>query len=237
MNRQRILIMLIVISVLGSTLVPASAISRQETVVRTAANPSKPSKTQQPFKRRIHMQQLMKRSEVPQEHRWKLQDLFGSRPEWDKEYELVLQLVDKMKQYHGKLNEAAALKACFELEDDISLHTERLYVYANMSHHEDTTDPVYQALSEKAKQLSVKVSEALSFITPEVLSLAPEGPCAEQRRRSAARTGRQYVEGAGDDLQHAEQCGHEISENQKRKGRGSGVDAWPLRPIPGEPQQ
>ncbi|CAH8715935.1 oligoendopeptidase F [Paenibacillus thiaminolyticus] len=120
------------------------------------------------------MQQLMKRSEVPQEHRWKLQDLFGSRAEWDKEYELVLQLVEKMKQYHGKLNEAAALKACFELEDDISLHTERLYVYANMSHHEDTADPVYQALSEKAKQLSVKVSEALSFITPEVLSLSDE---------------------------------------------------------------
>ncbi|SUA97484.1 oligoendopeptidase F [Paenibacillus thiaminolyticus] len=174
MNRQRFLIMLTVISVLGSTLVPASAISRQETMARTAANSANPSKTQQPFKRRIHMQQLMKRSEVPQEHRWKLQDLFGSRAEWDKEYELVLQLVEKMKQYHGKLNEAAALKACFELEDDISLHTERLYVYANMSHHEDTADPVYQALSEKAKQLSVKVSEALSFITPEVLSLSDE---------------------------------------------------------------
>ncbi|MDU5143403.1 MAG: oligoendopeptidase F [Paenibacillus dendritiformis] len=120
------------------------------------------------------MQQLMKRSEVPQEYRWKLQDLFGSRAEWDKEYELVLQLVDKMKQYHGKLNESSALKACFELEDDISLHTERLYVYASMSHHEDTADPVYQALSEKAKQLSVKVGEALSFITPEVLSLSNE---------------------------------------------------------------
>ncbi|BFH15393.1 oligoendopeptidase F [Paenibacillus melissococcoides] len=120
------------------------------------------------------MQQLMKRSEVPQEYRWKLQDLFGSRAEWDKEYELVLQLVDKMKQYHGKLNEAAALKACFELEDDISLHTERLYVYANMSHHEDTADPAYQALSEKSKHLSVKVGEALSFITPEVLSLSDE---------------------------------------------------------------
>ncbi|NKI22613.1 oligoendopeptidase F [Paenibacillus dendritiformis] len=174
MNRQRILIMLTVISVLGSTLVPASAISRQETAARSAANSSNPSKTQQPFKRRIHMQQLMKRSEVPQEYRWKLQDLFGSRAEWDKEYELVLQLVDKMKQYHGKLNEASALKACFELEDDISLHTERLYVYASMSHHEDTADPVYQALSEKAKQLSVKVGEALSFITPEVLSLSDE---------------------------------------------------------------
>ncbi|TDL57260.1 oligoendopeptidase F [Paenibacillus dendritiformis] len=174
MNRQRILIMLTVISVLGSTLVPATAISRQETMARSAANSSNPSTTQQPFKRRIHMQQVMKRSEVPQEYRWKLQDLFGSRAEWDKEYELVLQLVDKMKQYHGKLNEAAALKACFELEDDISLHTERLYVYANMSHHEDTADPVYQALSEKSKQLSVKVGEALSFITPEVLSLSDE---------------------------------------------------------------
>ena len=124
--------------------------------------------------RRVTMQQVMKRSEVAEENRWNLEDLFGSIGEWDSEYTLVQQLIEKMKQYQGKLKDAKTLKACFELEDDISLHTERLYVFANMRHHEDTTDPKYQALSEKAKKLSVKVSEALSFISPEVLSLSDE---------------------------------------------------------------
>ncbi|MCY9515412.1 oligoendopeptidase F [Paenibacillus apiarius] len=120
------------------------------------------------------MQQVMKRSEVPQEDRWKLEDLFGSKAEWEREYELVLQLLEKMKQYHGKLSDAKTLSACFELEDDISLHTERLYVYANMRHHEDTAEPQYQSLSEKSKQLTVTVGEALSFMTPEILALSDE---------------------------------------------------------------
>lgn len=120
------------------------------------------------------MQQVTKRSEVPQEFRWKLEDLFGSSAEWEQEYALVQQLLTKVKSFESKLNEAKTLKACFELEDDISLHTERLYVYANMRHHEDTAETSYQALSEKAAKLSVQVGEALSFITPEVLSLSDE---------------------------------------------------------------
>ena len=40
-----------------------------------------------------------------------------------------------------------------------------------MKHHEDTAEAEFQALSEKSKKLSVEVSEALSFITPEILSL------------------------------------------------------------------
>lgn len=124
--------------------------------------------------RRIHMQQVMKRSEVAAENRWKLEDLFDTVAEWDSEYALVQQLVSKAQQFQGKLNSADALKACFELEDDISLHAERLYVFANMRHHEDTTDPKYQALSEKAQKMSVKVGEALSFVSPEILSLSDE---------------------------------------------------------------
>lgn len=124
--------------------------------------------------RRIHMHQVTKRSEVLPEDRWKLEDLFGSQAEWDKEYTLVQQLTEKMKQFQGKLGEASALKACFELEDDISLHTERLYVYANMRHHEDTAEATHQALAEKSTKLSINVGEAMSFITPEVLALSDE---------------------------------------------------------------
>ncbi|HZG87209.1 MAG TPA: oligoendopeptidase F [Paenibacillus sp.] len=115
-----------------------------------------------------------KRADVPAEHQWKLEDLFPSQDAWNKEYEEVKSLLGKIADYQGKLTDAAALKGCFELEDEISLHTERLYVYANMRHHQDTADPTYQALSDKAKKLSVDVGEALSFITPEILSLSEE---------------------------------------------------------------
>ncbi|MEK3881698.1 oligoendopeptidase F [Paenibacillus sp. PL2-23] len=120
------------------------------------------------------MSTLPKRSETAAEHRWKLEDLFPNQAAWDKEYTEAKQLIIKFADFQGKLHDPAQLKACFELEDELSLHVERLYVYSNMRHHEDTSEPGYQALSDKAKKLSVESGEALSFITPEVLSLTDD---------------------------------------------------------------
>lgn len=117
---------------------------------------------------------LHKRSEVPPEHRWKLEDLFPDQAAWDKEYQEVKAALGKIAQYQGKLSDPGAVKECFALDDDISIHTERLYVYANMKHHEDMADPTYQALSDKAKKLSVEVGEATSFISPEILGLSED---------------------------------------------------------------
>lgn len=117
------------------------------------------------------MSKVVKRSEVPLEDQWNLQDLFENQAAWDKEYEEVKTLTKKAAEFQGKLSQAEAVKSCFELEDDISLKTERLYVYAHMHHDEDTANPTYQALSQKAKKLSVQVSESLSFVTPEILAL------------------------------------------------------------------
>ncbi|WP_248924856.1 oligoendopeptidase F [Paenibacillus hamazuiensis] len=116
----------------------------------------------------------VQRKDVPAEHQWKLEDLFPNQQAWDKEFQEVKESLQKVRGFQGKLSDPQALKQCFELEDDISLHTERLYVYANMKHHEDTADPTYMALSDKAKKLSVEVGEALSFISPEILSLSDE---------------------------------------------------------------
>lgn len=118
------------------------------------------------------MNQVPKRSETPQEHVWKLEDLFPNQAAWDAEYAKVKKLLGEVAGYQGKLKDAGAIARCFTLDDEISLHTERLYVYANMRHHEDTAEPAFQALSDKSKKLSVEVGEAASFITPEILSLS-----------------------------------------------------------------
>lgn len=120
------------------------------------------------------MNQILKRNEVSVQDKWILEDLFQNQKTWDEEYDNVIALTKKIGEFHGKLHDASAVKQCFSLEDEISLHTERLYVYAHMKHHEDTADSVFQALSDKASKLSVQVNEALSFISPEILSLSDE---------------------------------------------------------------
>ncbi|MBU5350750.1 oligoendopeptidase F [Paenibacillus barcinonensis] len=117
------------------------------------------------------MSKLLKRSEVPAEHTWKLEDLFADQKAWDQEYEEVSSMMKKASEFQGKLNQPDTLKACFEFEDEIGLKLERLFVYARMHQDEDTANPTYQSLSQKAQKLGVNVGEALSFVTPEILSL------------------------------------------------------------------
>jgi len=159
--------MLLTLSMLGS---PATAMGGSH----AAAQPDATMQETIHIKRRNDMSTLPKRSEVKPEHRWKLEDLVASQEAWDKEYEEAQRLIKEIGAYEGTLADPSKLKACFELEDELSLHVERLYVYANMRHHEDMADPDHQALSDKAKKLSVQSGEATSFITPEVLSLTEE---------------------------------------------------------------
>lgn len=124
--------------------------------------------------RGITMSTLPKRSEVEAAHKWALEDLYPSQSAWDDEYAKAKSLLKEAAKYQGKLADAAELKACFELDDEAGLLVERLYVYANMRHHEDTAEPGYQALSDKSKKLTVEAGEAFSFVTPEVLALSSE---------------------------------------------------------------
>jgi oligoendopeptidase F len=120
------------------------------------------------------MNQVTTRKEVSQEHRWKLEDLYPNQAAWDAEFSRVKGQISEITSYQGKLQDAASIASCFALEDEVSLLMERLYVYANMRHHEDTAESAYQALSDKSKKISVEVSEAASFITPEILSLSEQ---------------------------------------------------------------
>ncbi len=140
----------------------------------SAAATPQPAQISSHLLRRIPMEQLLKRSEVPAENRWKLEDMFASQQVWDKTYDEAKNLIKEASKFQGKLSTASALKECFELDDELSLKTERLYVYAHMRQDEDTASPVYQALSQKAKKLSVDAGEALSYVTPEILALPVE---------------------------------------------------------------
>lgn len=55
---------------------------------------------------------LKKRSEVPAEYKWKLEDMFETDEQWEKEVEQTLLLIDEVSQFKGHLadNEIKFLK-------------------------------------------------------------------------------------------------------------------------------
>lgn len=118
---------------------------------------------------------LPKRSEIDKKYTWAIEDLYSSDEEWQAEYEKVRMLTESAAQYKGRLGKSGELLLGYlQLTDEIGMLLEKVYVYANQKYHEDTANPVYQELSDKAGTLSVQVNSALSFSTPEILSIPEE---------------------------------------------------------------
>jgi oligoendopeptidase F len=116
-----------------------------------------------------------KRNEIENKHKWAIIDLFRNDEDWKKEFELTKDLIVKIGDYKGKLSEAAeTLLEFYKLNDKLSYHFERVYVYANQKYHEDTSVGTYQGFSNQATSLGVQMSSALSFMIPEILSIPEE---------------------------------------------------------------
>ena len=118
---------------------------------------------------------LKKRSEVPAEYKWKLEDMFETDEQWEKEVEQTLLLIDEVSQFKGHLadNEIKFLKF-LELEDRINYHLARIIVYSNQRSHEDTAVSKYQAYASRAESVMVKAASALSFADTEILAMSEE---------------------------------------------------------------
>lgn len=118
---------------------------------------------------------LKKRSEIQQEYKWKIEDLFASDEQWQIETEEIKELAEKLKGFQGKLGTSAdTLYEYLSLNDKLDQMLERVYVYANQKNHEDTGNSTYQDLSDKATNIMMEVSSALSFGTPEILEIPEE---------------------------------------------------------------
>lgn len=118
---------------------------------------------------------LPKRSEVDVKYTWAIEDLYASDELWQKEYDKVKEMLPGIMEFRGRLGKSAEILLSFlQQQDELDKLMERIYVYANQKYHEDTANSVYQDLSNKANALSVQVRSALSFATPEILTIPEE---------------------------------------------------------------
>ncbi|SHK01195.1 oligoendopeptidase F [Anaerocolumna jejuensis DSM 15929] len=118
---------------------------------------------------------LKKRSEMDSKYKWSIEDLFANDELWKEEYIRTKEEIEKVKAYQGKLCQSGKLLYDFlKLQDDLSYHLQRVYVYANQKYHEDTGNSIYQGFSEQAGNLIVAYESAVSFANAEILSMPEE---------------------------------------------------------------
>lgn len=125
----------------------------------------------------FHLKQskLPLRNEINVDLKWKIEDLYVTDEDWKNDYEKLKQSLNKVLDFKGKLgNDANIFLQCLNYSDEISQISEKVYVYANMKLHEDTSNSHYQALADQAQNIMVQLSTASSFIVPEILSLGED---------------------------------------------------------------
>jgi oligoendopeptidase F len=118
---------------------------------------------------------LPKRDEVPKEKTWDLEDIFKTDQEWEQQFKEIKDMLPKIKEFQGTLGKSGKhLYEALEYEDEVSKKLGKLYTYAHMRYDQDTTNSFYQGLNDRASQLLSQVSQAGSFITPELLAIPEE---------------------------------------------------------------
>ncbi|NMA95732.1 MAG: oligoendopeptidase F [Clostridiales bacterium] len=115
---------------------------------------------------------LPKRDEVDDNFKWRLEDIYPTEADWEKDYKTVKSLIPGIEGHRGKLS--ASSKGLLEgLGHYYATQRilEKLYSYARMRRDEDNANSKYQALTDRAESLLVEFSSASSYIVPEIISI------------------------------------------------------------------
>ncbi len=110
------------------------------------------------------------RDNVPENLKWRTEDIFETQAEWDALYAEVEVKLD-FSEYEGKLSDADMLLECYEKVNAVELDYSKLAVYAFMKRDEDTRKSEFNALQSRVDMLGMKFSGAVAFITPELTAL------------------------------------------------------------------
>lgn len=119
--------------------------------------------------------ELKKRSEIAVEHTWAMEDLFASDELWYKNLERLKGYKEKLFEFKGKLgSNAKTLLEFYQQVEELLRLLDDLLNYSSRKRDQDTKNSTYQAMDGAMISVYVEVSEALSFETPEIISISDE---------------------------------------------------------------
>ncbi|MFR3371454.1 MAG: oligoendopeptidase F, partial [Clostridioides difficile] len=102
----------------------------------------------------------------------KIDKMYSSKEEIEKDISKVKNLIQEVKEYKGKLSESKEnLYKVLNISENASRIVQNLYVYTHMKQHEDTRINDNQGRATKTEMLSTDLGVATSYIVPEILAI------------------------------------------------------------------
>ncbi|HBF8442294.1 TPA: oligoendopeptidase F [Clostridioides difficile] len=112
------------------------------------------------------------RSTIEEKYKWKIDKMYSSKEEIEKDISKVKNLIQEVKEYKGKLSESKEnLYKVLNISENASRIVQNLYVYTHMKQHEDTRINDNQGRATKTEMLSTDLGVATSYIVPEILAI------------------------------------------------------------------
>ena len=129
------------------------------------------------------MKETKTRDQIDNKYKWRLEDIFQTREDWQIAFEKAEAKIASMSEYRGRFTKTGkslyeCMKAMYELSSDIM----KLYVYAHMKRVEDSTNAKSQEIAGKADYIITRFSESVSFFEPELLQLEDNRLAAMMKR-------------------------------------------------------
>jgi oligoendopeptidase F len=118
---------------------------------------------------------ILTRADLPDSDKWDLTHLLSGVDKWTEDLTWLQQTYPKITDWKGHLGESAGmLSACLEFEKSLDQKIERVYHYASLQLAEDGANPEYLARLGQLQNLLTKISEAASFLGPEIQAIPDE---------------------------------------------------------------
>ena len=115
----------------------------------------------------------MQRSEVKEQYKWAIEDIYPTDEAWEKDYDRALSSLN-FSRYAGKLGGKKKLLSFLKANDEFMKLAEALAVYAYMKHDEDARISKYTSYNSKVGMLFARYSAEVAFYEPEMASQSEE---------------------------------------------------------------
>ncbi|MCE4047829.1 MULTISPECIES: oligoendopeptidase F [Bacillaceae] len=115
------------------------------------------------------------RHEVPEELKWKVEDLFADSNAWKAALVQAENSLAAFDQYKGKLaTSSSVLLECLQAQEALLESIVLISTYASLKQSEDGTNPENQANSSLFAAFNAKAAGTMSFIQSEILEMPEE---------------------------------------------------------------
>lgn len=115
------------------------------------------------------------RSEVPVQYTWRVEDIYPTYEDWQKDKEALEKLITQIDgKAPGWTESAQKMADLYELNDAISRKAERLFQYAAFQSDVDMSNSKYQIMKGELQSIFVNLGVKLAFMEADLLKVKDE---------------------------------------------------------------